>query len=106
MPGRRSQLNRGDASTPNRPQIADGGPIDLHRPGTHGFVTEDISTIYRRCIADSRSMLPSLVRSSFPTFPHTAQRFFASSLYSCPALRRHGCEGLTAGAAGPEGGTS
>eukprot|EP00959_Pyramimonas_sp_CCMP1952_P017727 376119-Pyramimonas_sp.AAC.1 len=50
----------GDASTPNRPLIADRSPIAPTCPGRCGFTARGLSPIYRRCIADFRSMHPPL----------------------------------------------
>ena len=48
----------GETSTPNRPFIADWGLGAPPCSGTCGLAIGGISPIYRRCIADSRSLFP------------------------------------------------
>eukprot|EP00959_Pyramimonas_sp_CCMP1952_P091983 1925528-Pyramimonas_sp.AAC.1 len=60
-PGRPNGRPRPEAwpkDHPNPPLIADRGPIAPPRPGTCGSAIEVLSPIYRRCIADSRSIFP------------------------------------------------
>ncbi|CAK0897317.1 unnamed protein product, partial [Prorocentrum cordatum] len=59
---------RGDALTLNRPLLADRGPIPPPRPGACGFAIGSPFPIYRRCVADSRSMGPPM-RCPPLTFP-------------------------------------
>eukprot|EP00959_Pyramimonas_sp_CCMP1952_P351840 7371867-Pyramimonas_sp.AAC.1 len=57
-------MHREGTSIPNRPVIADWGLIAPTRRGTCGLAIGGLSPISRRCIADSRSMFPSLCQSA------------------------------------------